>query len=169
MDVWLFSYDGELTFDAATTDESSDCKWMTEEEIKSLYDAGEFVETLDYFFCAFETEEKDYSSIIGKTVSGTIDRPSGSRHPKHPDMVYPLNYGYIPGITAGDGDEQDVYVFGTDGPITEFTGKVIAVYHRFNDVEDKWIVSLDGEDVSDERILGDISFQEQFFYGKLFR
>ena len=169
MDVWLFSYYGELTFDAATTDESSDCNWMTEEEIKSLYDAGEFVETLDYFFCAFETEEKDYSSIIGKTVSGTIDRPSGSRHPKHPDMVYPLNYGYIPGITAGDGDEQDVYVFGTDGPITEFTGKVIAVYHRFNDVEDKWIVSLDGEDVSDERILGDISFQEQFFYGKLFR
>lgn len=47
--------------------------------------------------------------------------------------------------------------------------KVIAVYHRFDDVEDKWIVSLDGADVSDEKILGDIAFQEQFFYGKLYR
>ena len=45
----------------------------------------------------------------------------------------------------------------------------MAVFHRFNDVEDKWIVSLDGKDIPDEIILGDISFQEQFFYGKLYR
>lgn len=72
-------------------------------------------------------------------------------------------------MIAGDGEEQDAYVFGTDEPITRFEGKVIAVYHRFDDVEDKWIVSLDGKDIPDEIILGDIAFQEQFFYGKLFR
>ena len=47
-------------------------------------------------------------------------------------------------------------------------GKVIKVYHRFNDIEDKWIVSLTGEDIPDEKILGDIAFQEQYFYGKLY-
>ena len=49
------------------------------------------------------------------------------------------------GVFAGDGDEQDVYVFGTDQPLKAFTGKVIGVYHRLNDIEDKWIVSLNGE------------------------
>lgn len=169
MDVWLFEYDGELDLSKATTDEVADVKWMTVQEIRKLYDEGEFVDTLDYFFCALETEEKDYSDIIGRTVTGTIDRPLGSTHPKHADMIYPINYGYVDGIFAGDGAEQDVYVFGTDKPIQKFTGKVIAVYHRFDDVEDKWIVSLDGKDIPDDRILGDISFQEQFFCGKLFR
>ena len=169
MDVWLFEYDGELNLSKATTDEVADVKWMTVQEIRKLYDEGEFVDTLDYFFCALETEEKDYSDIIGRTVTGTIDRPLGSTHPKHADMIYPINYGYVDGIFAGDGAEQDVYVFGTDKPIQKFTGKVIAVYHRFDDVEDKWIVSLDGRDIPDDRILGDISFQEQFFCGKLFR
>lgn len=56
--------------------------------------------------------------------------------------------------------EQDVYLFGTDEPLEKFEGKVIAVWHRFNDVEDKWIVSLDGEDIAENKILADISFQE---------
>ena len=108
-------------------------------------------------------------SMIGKHVSGKIDRPIGSRHPRFPDMVYPVNYGYVEGITAGDGDAQDVYVFGTDKPIESFEGKVIAVYHRFNDAEDKWIVSLDGSDFSDDEILRTIHFQEQYFEGELIR
>ena len=107
--------------------------------------------------------------MIGKHVSGKIDRPIGSRHPRFPDMVYPVNYGYVEGITAGDGDAQDVYVFGTDKPIESFEGKVIAVYHRFNDAEDKWIVSLDGSDFSDDEILRTIHFQEQYFEGELIR
>lgn len=169
MDVWLFQYDGELMLENATTDEAADCKWMTADEIKKLYDDGQFVDTLDYFFCAFPEKEPDYSEIIGKTISGKVDRPLGSSHPRHPDMVYPINYGYAEGIFAGDGAEQDVYIFGSARPLQEFTGKVIAVYHRFNDVEDKWIISLDNSDIPDEKILGDISFQEQFFYGKLYR
>lgn len=107
--------------------------------------------------------------LIGKVVRGKIDRPIGSSHPRHPEMIYPINYGYVDGIFAGDGAEQDVYVFGTDKPIESFEGKVIAVYHRFNDVEDKWIVSLDGSDYSDEKILQTIHFQEQYFEGELIR
>lgn len=43
--------------------------------------------------------------ILGKTVTVTVDRPLGSRHPKHPAMRYPFNYGYIKGVQATDGEE----------------------------------------------------------------
>ena len=108
-------------------------------------------------------------SIIGKTVKGIIDRPIGSRHPSHADIIYPINYGYVEGVFAGDGQEQDVYIFGPDKPVETFEGKVIAIYHRFNDNEDKWIVSLDGSDYSDNEIILAIYFQEQFFKGELLR
>ncbi len=110
----------------------------------------------------------DYSDVLGTVVSGTIDRPLGSAHPKHPEMIYPINYGYVDNVFAGDGAEQDVYVFGTDQPIEAFTGRVVAVYHRLNDCEDKWIVSLSGEVIQREDILEAIAFQEQFFMGELY-
>ena len=107
----------------------------------------------------------DYRDVLGITVSGTIDRPLGSTHPRHPEMVY---YGYVDGVLAGDGAEQDVYVFGTDQPLKTYTGKVVAVYHRLNDNEDKWIVSLSGETIPAEKILDAIGFQEQYFMGELY-
>lgn len=168
MDVWLFEYDGPLQLKSATTDEVAACRWMTVSEIRKLYEDKKLVQTLDYFFCAMEAGEPDYGHIIGKVVRGTVDRPLGSSHPNHPGMVYPINYGYVDDVFADDGTEQDVYLFGTDKPLKKFEGKVIAVWHRFDDVEDKWIVSLDGENVTAEKILGDISFQEQYFYGKLY-
>lgn len=64
--------------------------------------------------------------------------------------------------------EQDVYVFGIDEPIKTYTGKVIAVYHRINDCEDKWIVSVNGAKPSREEILKTIEFQEQYFCGELY-
>ena len=169
MDVWLFEYDGEIDLRNAAADEVADAKWMTKDEILNLHEAGKLVKTLDYFFCALEAPDKDYSNVIGKNVTGIIDRPLGSAHPRKSTMIYPMNYGYVNGVIAGDGAEQDVYVFGTNEPLKTFSGKVIAVYRRFNDVEDKWIVSLDGSDISDNKILGEISFQEQFSYGKLYR
>ncbi len=107
--------------------------------------------------------------VIGRMVTGTIDRPIGSRHPRYPDMVYPVNYGYVDGVIAGDGENQDAYVLGTSEPIESFEGKVIAVYHRLDDVEDKWVVSLDCSDYADEEILRAIRFQEQYFEGELLR
>ncbi len=115
-----------------------------------------------------EVVTKDYSNIIGTEVRGTIDRPLGSSHPRHPQMIYPINYGYVDGVMGGDGAEQDVYVFGAHEPIKTFTGKVIAVYHRLNDCEDKWIVSINGAAPSREDILQTIEFQEQYFTGELY-
>lgn len=107
--------------------------------------------------------------IIGSFVKGTIDRPMGSAHPDYPDLIYPINYGYVDGIFADDGEEQDVYVLGAGEPLETFEGKVIAVYHRTNDSEDKWIVSLDGKEYTDEEILEAIDFQERYFEGMLLR
>ena len=116
-------------------------------------------------------EDKDYSGIIGKHVAGKIDRPLGSRHPRHPDMLYPVNYGYVEHVFAGDGAEQDVYLMGADAPLRDFSGKVIAVWHRLNDVEDKWIAVPDGntQSFSDEEIEEAIFFTEQYYVGELWR
>ena len=59
-------------------------------------------------------------------------------------------------------------MFGAHEPIKTFTGKVIAVYHRLNDCEDKWIVSINGAAPSKEDILRTIEFQEQYFMGELY-
>lgn len=112
---------------------------------------------------------EEMKKIIGTKVKGIIDRPMWSSHPNYPEMVYPINYGYVEGLLAADGEEQDVYVLGAERPIETFEGVVIAVYHRFNDVEDKWIVSIDGSDYSDADILKAIAFQEQYYEGELIR
>ena len=50
MDVWLFEYDGEVDLGNATTDEVAQVAWMNREQIKELFDANMFVDTLEYFF-----------------------------------------------------------------------------------------------------------------------
>lgn len=101
--------------------------------------------------------------MIGKTVTVTVDRPLGSFHPKHPDLYYPINYGYIEGILAPDGEEQDAYILGVGHPVESFTGEVIAIIHRLNDVEDKWVVAPEGMTFSKEQIRKLTFFQEQYF------
>ena len=101
--------------------------------------------------------------MIGKIVKVIVDRKLGSVHPKYKDIIYTVNYGYIPGIIAPDGEEQDAYILGVDVPIKEFTGKVIAIVHRINDVEDKWIVVPDNVSFSKKEIMEKVAFQEQFF------
>ena len=92
-----------------------------------------------------------------------IDRPLGSVHPRHPDLLYPVNYGFIPGVTAADGDDQDVYILGVAEPLTTFTGEMIAVIRRRDDVEDKWVLAPEGMRFTAEEIMAQVRFQEQYF------
>ena len=101
--------------------------------------------------------------MLGETVTVTIDRPLGSAHPKYPDLVYPVNYGFVKDVMAADGEEQDAYVLGVDVPVAEFTGKVVAVIHRLNDVEDKWVVAPEGCSFTKEEIMAQVNFQERYF------
>ena len=101
--------------------------------------------------------------MIGSVVKVVVDRPLGSRHPNHEKIVYTVNYGYIPGIIAPDGEEQDAYILGVYEPVAEFEGKVIAIIHRLNDVEEKWVVAPEGMHFTEDEIRTQVAFQEQYF------
>ena len=101
--------------------------------------------------------------MIGNKVKVIVDRPLGTCHPKFKDVLYAVNYGYIEGVIAPDGEEQDAYVLGIDKPLKEFTGVLIAVIHRLNDVEDKWIVAPEGIEFTKEEIMKEVEFQEKYF------
>ena len=100
---------------------------------------------------------------LGARATVTVDRPLGSRHPSYPDLVYPVNYGYVKGVLAPDGEEQDAYILGVSEPIGEFEGVIIAVIERTNDVEDKWVVAPKGVVFSRDEILKAVRFQEGYF------
>lgn len=105
--------------------------------------------------------------MLGSIVKVVVDRPLGTCHPKHPDIVYPVNYGYIPGVMAPDGEEQDAYILGISEPVAEFTGMVIAIIHRFDDVEEKWVVAPVHVSYTKEEIMELVSFQEQYFHTEI--
>lgn len=107
-------------------------------------------------------------SFLGTTVTVTIDRPLGSKHPKH-GFVYEVNYGFIKGVTAPDGEELDAYVLGVDEPIVLYTGTCIAIAHRRDDDDDKLIVVPDGIHLSDDEIRTAIHFQERWFMTEIVR
>ena len=75
--------------------------------------------------------------MLGKVVKVIVDRPLGTYHQKQKDLFYPVNYGY--------------------------TGKVIAVIHRFDDVEEKLVVVPTDASLTKEEIKRQVDFQEQFF------
>ena len=111
----------------------------------------------------FKKVQAEINSVIGRTVTVTVDRPLGSYHPEYKDMNYPINYGYVEGIMALDGEEQDAYILGVHEVVEKFTGKIIAVVHRNDDVEEKWVVASAGMTFTKEEIREQIHFQEQYF------
>ncbi len=101
--------------------------------------------------------------MIGNIIKVIVDRPLGSCHPNHKDIIYSVNYGYVPDVIAADGEEQDAYILGVENPIKEFIGKVIAIIHRIDDVEDKLVVAPEGLSFTKDEIIDKVAFQEQFF------
>lgn len=99
-------------------------------------------------------------AYLGKTVHVVVDRPIGYLHG---DILYPVNYGYIPGLMAGDGEEQDAYILGIDEPVAEFDGQVAGVICRKNDCEDKLVVAPAGKRYHQGQIAEAVHFQEQYF------
>ena len=105
--------------------------------------------------------ERDWIfKYLGKKVHVVIDRPIGYQHGS---IIYPVNYGYIPGVFAADGEEQDAYILGVGELIEEFDGDVIGIARRRNDCEDKLIVAPSGIRYHQGYIADAIHFQEQFF------
>lgn len=106
--------------------------------------------------------------FLGKIVKVKMDRPLGSKHPKH-GFVYTVNYGYIPNTVSGDGEELDAYVLGEFTPLDTYEGEVKAIIHRTNDDDDKLVVMPKDKNYSDEQIRALTEFQERFFESKIIR
>ncbi|MBQ2687386.1 MAG: inorganic diphosphatase [Clostridia bacterium] len=105
----------------------------------------------------------DLNEFLGKEVYIVIDRPLGSVHPNDSDIVYPVNYGYIPNTVSGDGEEIDVYLLGVSVPVRDFVCRIIAVVVRLDDNENKLVAAPVGAEFTKEEIESLISFQEQYF------
>ena len=106
--------------------------------------------------------------FLDKTLEVTIDRPLGSKHPKH-GFIYPVNYGYVPNTISGDGEELDCYILGIYEPIKTFKGKCIAIIHRLNDNDDKLIIVPKNKSFSNNEIRVLTDFQEQYFESEILR
>lgn len=132
-------------------------------------DYGKAFETAEVLFCSdsADNEPVDDRDLIDRIVTVTIDRPQGSIHPKHPNIKYELNYGYVKDVIGGDGEEQDAYVLDWNIPTyigQEINGYIVAVIRRKNDVETKWVVATNyAKKYTREQIAQAVNFQEKFF------
>ncbi|AFD25982.1 inorganic pyrophosphatase-related protein [Deinococcus gobiensis I-0] len=105
----------------------------------------------------------DLSVWLGRRVRVVVDRPLGCAHPRHPDPIYPVNAGELPGTVSGDGLPIDVYLLGWEIPLTEAIGQVVAVLVRADDDEDQLAVVREGTRWDDGEILAATAFREQCF------
>lgn len=103
---------------------------------------------------------------LNKTISIKIDRPMGSRHPKH-GFFYPINYGFVPNTTSGDGEELDAYLLGVFEPVETYTGECVAIIHRTNDNDDKLIIVPEDKSYTSDQIRALTEFQERFFESEI--
>jgi inorganic pyrophosphatase len=74
-----------------------------------------------------------------------IDRPKGSAHPRFPEVIYPLDYGYLENTTASDGSGIDVWIssLGTQ----TLTGILCTFDTLKRDMEVKLLISCTGTDL----------------------
>ena len=56
-----------------------------------------------------------------------------------------------------------MYVLGTPNAISECIGKIIAVIHRNDDIEEKWVVTVDEHNYTCAEIKDLVDFQEKYF------
>ncbi|NND69999.1 MAG: hypothetical protein HKN43_00310 [Rhodothermales bacterium] len=97
-----------------------------------------------------------------RTNGLTIDRPTGSSHPVHENIVYPIDYGYINETMASDGEEVDVFVGCSE---TGLVGAIATTDHRKGDREIKFIHDCNQQEIY--LINGFINFDRSLMEGVL--
>ena len=103
-------------------------------------------------------------SYLGKKATIKIDRPIGYVHKKGKKVLnYTINYGYLPGVIGGDGENMDVYLLGVDEVVDSYRGKIIAIIHRENDSEDKLVMAPIGVNFTEKEIADAVNFQEKYY------
>jgi 8-oxo-dGTP pyrophosphatase MutT (NUDIX family) len=134
------------------------CVTIKEMEVKAVQYGNTEV------FLTLNQREELIASLMGKTVEVVIYRPIGYVHvTKGVTLHYTVNYGYIPGIQGGDGEEQDVYVLGISEPVARFRGRIIGAIRRRDDNEDKLVAAPEGMLFHQAEIAEATWFVEQYF------
>ena len=115
-----------------------------------------------------EERHAQVEGYLGKSVSIEIDRPIGYVHHKgEKTLVYPINYGYIPDVLGGDGEELDVYLMGVEETVKSYTGRIIGIVYRADDVEDKLVMAPFEKNFTAEEIARAVYFQEKYYTSKI--
>ena len=175
VDVWLVHSNAKISDLKPQASEVQSVKWATLADIQHMQNTGEFIPSIVPGFNMVLNYQKmanpkpvNARDFLGKLVRVQMDRPLGSKHPKH-GFTYEVNYGFIPNTISGDGEELDAYVLGIDTPLATFSGKCVAIIHRTNDNDDKLIVVPDGQNPTNEYIEQKTAFQEQWFKHTIIR
>ena len=118
----------------------------------------------DFRPMTLEERHELVEGYLGKEVTIGIDRPIGYVHHKgEKTLIYPINYGFIPDVLGGDGEELDVFLLGVDEPVESYTGRIIGIAYRANDVEDKLIMAPEGVSFTAEEMARAVYFQEKYY------
>ena len=113
---------------------------------------------------SLEERHEQVESYLGKEIAIEIDRPVGYVHHKgEKTLIYPINYGYIHDVFGGDGEELDVFLVGVTEPVQSYTGHIIGIVYRADDVEDKLVMAPCGTSFTTEEIAREVYFQEKYY------
>lgn len=165
LDTYLIRQDININDIIMQEDEVSEVKWATYEEIEDLFHQNQLLANR----WEYVRELMKTIQYIGKDVKAKIDQPIGSYHPKYPETIYEVNYGFIPNTIGGDKEEIDCYVLGENIPLTKYRGKCIAIIHRLKEDDDKLIITPANKCFTDRKIKEETDFIEKYFESIIIR
>lgn len=84
-------------------------------------------------------------NIIFNESGMVIDRPKGSTHPKYPNIVFPLDYGYLKNTSGGDGNEIDVWLGSLENKVLNAIACTVDILKR--DTEIKLLVGCSAHEI----------------------
>lgn len=169
VDKWVVRKDINLSDLVFSDGEVQDAKYVTKEEFERMLENGEIRDIFYYMVNMYEkivsVEQRESYNFLGKEVEVVFDRKMGTHHPKYDDMIYELNYGYVPNTKSSDGEEIDVYQIDSKIPLETFKGKCIGIIQRINDEDDKLIVVdiNNNKKYTEDDIVKIVNFAEKYF------
>ncbi len=169
VDKWVVRKDIDLNLLNFSDNEVQDAKYVSFDEFKSMMEKGEIRDIFDYMISDYEKiinlKQRMSYDFLGKEVDVIIDRKINTTHPKHKDIVYEVNYGFIPNTISYDGEELDAYIIDEKEPLETYKGKCIGIIQRLNDMDDKLIIvnTSSHKKYTEDEILKIVNFQEKYF------
>ncbi len=92
-----------------------------------------------------ESEFWEYLERLIENSTIKIDRPKGSAHPRFPDLIYPLDYGYLKDTTSTDGGGLDVWVGAQTS--AQIEGIICTIDLNKKDIEIKVLIGCSKSDL----------------------